>query len=74
MPSDHKRPGLLLIFIVIALAIKLSLFAFAAIHVPQSKIMPDSVGYLKTADMLAAKCAFALQDDRDRKSVCRERV
>lgn len=54
---------LIYIIVAIALAIKLSLFAFAAIHAPQGKLLPDSNRYIELARTLAAKGAFASQDE-----------
>jgi hypothetical protein len=47
----------------IAIIIKLSLFAFAAIHATQGKLLPDSYGYLKLADALSSTGAFATQNE-----------
>ena len=59
-----NRHHLFFTIVVIALIIKLSLFAFAAIHAPQSKIQPDSDSYIKTSATLASKGVFALQDEK----------
>ena len=61
---QNKRHLHIAIIIILAIAIKLSLFAFATIHAPQSKIMPDSVDYIKLGETLASKGIFALQDER----------
>ncbi|MFA5255534.1 MAG: glycosyltransferase family 39 protein [Candidatus Omnitrophota bacterium] len=61
MPRD-KRNRLFFSVLVIAVMIKLSLFAFTATTIPQSKIQPDSDSYIKTAAMLASKGLFASQD------------
>lgn len=54
---------LIYIIVAIALAIKLSLSAFAAIRAPQGKLLPDSNRYIELARTLAAKGVFASQDE-----------
>lgn len=61
MPQN-KKSRLFFIIVIIALMIKLSLFAFAAIHAPQGKLLNDSYEYLKLSDALASKGVFAGQD------------
>lgn len=61
MNPQSRRP--IYIIVAIALAIKLSLFAFAATHAPQGKLLPDSNRYIELAMTLAAKGVFALQDE-----------
>lgn len=63
MPED--RTGRIFIgVIIIAIAIKLSLFLFAAVHAPQGKFLPDSYDYLKLSEMLVSHGAFAVQDGK----------
>jgi hypothetical protein len=50
------------IIVMGAILIKLLLFLLATVYVPQSKFLPDSSLYLKTADMLRMKGAFATQN------------
>ena len=57
-----KQSQYVLLIIIFALIIKLSLFAFAAVHAPQGKLLPDSQGYLKLSDMLASMGVFANQE------------
>jgi len=57
-----KQSRYVLAIIVLAITIKLSLFLFAAVNAPQGKFLPDSHGYLRLSDMLAAKGAFAIQN------------
>jgi hypothetical protein len=59
----NSRHRLFFTLIIIALIIKLSLFAFAAIHAPQGKLLPDSYGYLKLSDVLGSKGVFAAQNE-----------
>lgn len=47
--------------VIIAILIKILLFAFAVIYVPQSKFENDSVDYLETGRMLASQGVFAKQ-------------
>jgi hypothetical protein len=54
---------LFLTFLALALGIKLFLFVFAAVHVPQMKIEADSPDYLNTASTLMARGAFATVDE-----------
>ena len=56
----HRR--LFFIIIIIAVAIKLSLFAFVVISAPEGKMLPDSYRYLELSGLLASKGVFALQD------------
>ena len=49
--------------IILALAIKFSLFAFAAIHAPQGKLLPDSYGYLRLADTIVTKGVFGIKNE-----------
>jgi 4-amino-4-deoxy-L-arabinose transferase-like glycosyltransferase len=58
-PPDKNR---LIAVITVAVAIKLLLFAFTAIYAPQGKFLPDSYGYLRLADTLAAKGVFGSLD------------
>ena len=60
---QNKKNRLFFSIIILALIIKLSLFAFAAINAPQGKMLPDSHSYLKLSDMLASKGVFATQDE-----------
>ncbi len=60
---QNKKHRLFFSIAIIAIIIKLSLFAFAATTAPQGKILPDSEGYLKLSDMLASKGVFATQDE-----------
>ncbi len=46
----------------VAIVIKISLFLFASTHAPQSKFLPDSSEYLKTAEMMISNGAFATTD------------
>jgi len=62
---ENRKPGLFLIIVITALMIKLSLFAFAAVHAPEGKMTPDSYGYLKLSNMLVSKGFFANQDGTD---------
>lgn len=57
----NNRYCLFFSIVIIAITIKLSLFAFAAIHAPDGKLLPDSNDYLKLADTLASKGAFAIK-------------
>jgi len=59
--NNHHR--LFFSIVLIALMIKLSLFAFAAVHAPQGKILPDSPTYLRLAETLYARGAFAEQNE-----------
>lgn len=59
-----KQSQYILFIVTLALIIKLSLFAFAAIHAPQSKMMPDSMHYLELGEVLANKGIFALNDEQ----------
>lgn len=59
----NSRHRLFLVTVTIAIIIKLSLFAFAAVHAPQGKILPDSPTYLRLADTLTSRGAFAEQSD-----------
>lgn len=60
-----KRPNKrhFLYAVIVAVLIKLSLFAFAEIHAPGSKIMPDSPRYLETAAMMASDGVFATKNE-----------
>lgn len=58
-----KQSQYILFIIILAIAIKLSLFVFAAIHAPQGKLLPDSYDYLKLADTIATKGVFAVQNE-----------
>lgn len=58
-----KQSRYVLAIIILAIIIKLSLFAFAAIHAPQGKILPDSPTYLRLADTLVSRGAFAEQGE-----------
>lgn len=60
--SFPKQSRYIIFIITLAVLIKLSLFAFAAIHAPQGKIMPDSPYYLKLGEMLASRGILATQD------------
>ena len=51
-----------LIIVAGAILIKILLFSFATLYVPQSKFMPDSSMYLKTAKMLVSNGTFATQN------------
>ncbi len=51
-----------LIIISAAILIKIALFLFAFLQAPQSKFMPDSSEYLKTAEMITSKGVFATTD------------
>ncbi len=51
-----------LIIVGVAILIKIALFLFAVMHAPQSKFMPDSYGYLETAEMITSKGIFATTD------------
>ena len=53
-----------LIIIGIAILIKIFLFLFALMHAPQSKFMPDSFKYLKTAATITSKGVFATTDEK----------
>ena len=59
----NNRHHLFFSLVIIALIIKLSLFAFAAVHAPQGKLLPDSYGYLKLSTTLASTGAFATQNE-----------
>lgn len=59
MPKSNRY---FLYAVIIAVIIKLSLFAFAAIHAPQGKMPGDAGEYLKLSDVLASKGVFATQD------------
>ncbi|OGW78207.1 MAG: hypothetical protein A3C51_02165 [Omnitrophica bacterium RIFCSPHIGHO2_02_FULL_46_20] len=59
-PQSRRR---ICIIVAIALAIKLSLFVFAAIHAPQGKLLPDSNRYIELAKTLATKGVFASQSE-----------
>lgn len=61
MPHDKKH-RLFFTIIVFALIIKLSLFAFAAIHAPQGKILVDSYEYLRLSEVLASKGIFLAEN------------
>ena len=50
------------IIVIIAILIKLSLFAFTSIHAPDGKFLPDSYGYIDLSNMLVSNGVFALQD------------
>ena len=58
-----NRHRLFFSIVLIALMIKLSLFAFAAAHAPQGKLLPDSNDYLSLSTMLASKGVFAIQNE-----------
>ena len=58
-----KNHNLFFSIVVIALIIKLSLFAFAAIHAPEGKLLPDSIGYLRLSDTIVSKGVFAARDE-----------
>ncbi len=49
--------------IILALVLKMFLFAYAAKYVPQAKFKPDSDLYLKTATTLISQKAFAVVND-----------
>jgi len=53
----------LLIIVIAALFIKLGLFAYMVIYSPQGKFLPDSTDYLKSAEMIASRGAFAIENN-----------
>jgi hypothetical protein len=57
-----KNKKYFVIIVAGAILIKLLLFLLVTVYVPQSKFLPDSSLYLKTADMLATKGVFATQN------------
>lgn len=57
-----KNKKLLIIILAVAILIKLSLFIFGSIRVPESKFDSDSADYLNTAAMLYSDRAFATRD------------
>jgi hypothetical protein len=57
-----KNKKWLIAIIGIAVLIKIFLFCFASVYVPQSKFMFDSSAYLKTGEMLATQGTFAQRD------------
>jgi len=59
----QKNNHYFLYAVIAAIIIKLSLFAFAEIHIPISKISPDSSDYLKTAAVMASDGVFAVKDE-----------
>jgi len=60
----NKRHRLFFTIIIVVIIMKLALFAFAAIHAPQGKILPDSHDYLRLSDTLASKGVFAVQYEK----------
>lgn len=50
-------------FIIAALIIKFGLFSYMVVFSPQGKFQPDSGDYLKSAEMIATRGAFALDVD-----------
>ena len=59
---QNKRDRFFFSIVILAIIIKLSLFAFTATTAPQGKLLPDSHGYLRLSAMLASKGVFAAQD------------
>ena len=59
--AQSKNSRLFLIVVIVAVVIKLSLFAFAAIYAPQGKMHADSYGYLRLSDTLASRDVFTTQ-------------
>ena len=57
-----KNKSLLVTIIITGILIKILLFYFVLLYAPQSRFMYDSSEYLKTAQVLASKGAFATQD------------
>ncbi|MCX5679815.1 MAG: glycosyltransferase family 39 protein, partial [Candidatus Omnitrophica bacterium] len=58
---QNKKSRLFLIVVMVAIIIKLSLFAFVAFYAPQGKMLSDSYGYLNLSDRLAQGWVFTAQ-------------
>jgi len=56
------KPKTLFLIIFFALAIKIFLLAFTAVNAPQSMFQNDSYDYLQTAETLASRGIFAIQN------------
>lgn len=57
-----KNSRLFFVVVAAALIIKLSIFAFAAIHAPQGKMLVDSYEYLRLSNVLASTGSFIAEN------------